>query len=898
MDTPLRNPFIKGQSKAKSAGVHIPAIGEWPPDPSQLKEDTERTPDGGPVIVPERKLVFSHPNIDTARSKARARTVHRDEEPYIARNEYGRVHFQTSKAILTDNTPFTMEDGKVILTYEDQNEHGVVSGGSGSGKTLSLLNQGFEGYFKYSHIPDGPDRDRLKTAGLIIEAKGDFLDKVWHCAQRYGRMDDLKIFGPTHPEVINLFGDPTENALQRSNKLLAMAKAFSGGKKMAAQDADFWDSAARKLFMHVCLLHEKVKLYHDSLVDEEERKKFEIPPFTFQYLNLMLMDKGKPLNDEVLQAYAEHAREAWKNAKAVFERTRNALQRMILVLSGLDHHLKNLLDEHTALQEQIDEIAGLREALARERELAEAPDASSHAGSDPAGQTPSKSATDFDRESDALDTREAPLRIRQLEYQKAIRMARYRILGKLATPVEEEVEADSSSDDSSSDDRDPLPRPPAGVTNPMAGISDHDNLRRTCENADAAIASFLNEVGESQEQLWEETATLAQKPGIWVARSNMISVFQWLDERLGLSLTEPALDLSRHQREMSAAAAAIKKLSECKIEPEIGALKKLLEKYEMIAERHHIELHGKEVPFNRLEDSIIAYFIGEYLNIANDKTSGSVAMVASTMIAMLIYPPFDRMFGPAGTINFATLIDEGQILYLDMPTSMSTIAQEVASVAIKIDFFRNLLLRRRLTARDAYGRELERLVNQDRFIFYFSDEFGSVATTGNDTGEADIMDKVREFNCGFLLGFQSFAVLQKKLIQPEIDAIMTNVRSMICLANTDTATNEFCSRRFSEIIRANATLNRGALHSALNTTTPGDRDYTTHFTIAPRVEPSRFQTLDKGEAYVVLPQRYGIQRFLRATFKPFPILPPGHIVKGKRLSTSCPFPRKLQKVPL
>ena len=879
---------------SKHAGEHIPAIGEWPQEP-RPEEQSQLAPDGGAVIVPERKLVFSHPKIDPAKSKARRRTVHRDEEPFIARSDYGRVHFPTNKAILADGSPYTMEEGRVILTYQDQNEHGAVSGGSGSGKTLSLLNPGFEGYFKYSHIPDGPDRDRLKTAGLIVEAKGDFLEKVWYCAQRFGRMDDLKIFGPTHPEVINLFGDPTENALQRSNKLLAMAKAFSGGKKVAAQDADFWDSAARKLFMHVCLLHEKVQTYYDSLTDEEEKKKWEIPTFTFQYLNLILMDKGKPLNDDLLQAYAEHAREAWKNARSVFERTRSALQRMTLVLSGLDHHLKDLLDEHTALQDQIDEVGALRTALATEQQQAEAAGVQSEAGrSGPEGQRTGKTLSDFERELEALDAREAPLRIRQLEYQKAIRMVRYRILGKVATQTEDE-EDDSSSEDSSSDK---LPRPPAGVTNPMAGISDHDNFRRTCENADAAIATFLNEVGESQEQLWEETATLAQKPGLWIARSNMISMFHWLDEHLGLALTEPALDLSRHQREMSSAAASIKKLSERKITPEIGALKKLLEKYEMIAERRHVELHGKEVPFNRLEDSIIAYFLGEYLNIANDKTSGSVAMVASTMIAMLIYPPFDRMFGPAATINFATLIDEGQILYLDMPTSMSTIAQEVASVAIKIDFFRNILLRRRLTARDPYGKELGRLVNQDRFIFYFSDEFGSVATTGNDTGEADIMDKVREFNCGFLLGFQSFAVLKKKLAETEIDAIMTNVRSMFCLANADSGTNEYSSKRFSEIMKANATLNRGALHSALNATTPGDRDYQTHFNKAPRVEPSKFQNLLKGEAYVVLPQRYGLQRFLRASFKPFPILPPGHMVRGKRVSTNCPFPGELEKIPV
>jgi hypothetical protein len=889
----LRKRFNRRRAKVRTEPVQIPAIGEWPQAVPEVQP--EPTEDGSQVPAPERKLIFTHPHIDETRSRKLGRTVHKDEEPYIARKNYGRVHLRASKAILTDGTPFTLEEGKIILTYDDQTEHVTVSGGSGSGKTLSVLNQGFEGYFKGCHLPDGPERERLKTAGLIIEAKGDFLSKVWSCAQRYGRMDDLKIFGPAHPEVINLFGDPTENALQRANKLLAMAKAFGGGKKAAAQDSDFWDSAARKLFMHVCLLHENVKLYHDSLEGEEERKQFEIPSFTFQYLNLMLMDKGRPLNDEALQAYAEHAREAWKNARTVFERTRNALQRMTLVLSRLDHHLNNLLDEHNGLQAQIDEIAAQRAALyAQEHAAARADeDQIGYAQTGSLSENATGTSAELRKGLDALEAREAPLRIRLLEYQKAIRMVRFRILGKIAAATEDE-EDDSSADNPSDEDE----APPSPLVHPMAGISDHDNFRRICENADAAIAAFLNEVGESQDQLWEETATLAQKPGLCITRSNMTATFQWLDEQLGLSLTEPALDLSRHQREMYSAAAAIKKLSEHKIAPEIGALKKLLGKYEIIAARRHVALHGKDPPFNRLEDSLIAYFIGEYLNVANDKTSGSVAMVASTMIAMLIYPPFDRMFGSAGTVNFATLIDEGQILYLDMPTSMSAIAQEVASVAIKIDFFRNILLRQRLMARDGFGRELDRLVNQERFIFYFSDEFGSVATTGNDTGEADVMDKVREFKCGFLLGFQSFAILKKKLSEPEIDAIMTNVRTVACLANNDIQTNEYCSKRFSDVVKANGTLNRGALHSALNSTTPGDRDYTTHFTRGARVEPSKLQTLGKGEAYVVLPSRCANQRFLRVNFKPFPILPPGHIVKGKRISTNCPFPGKLKKINL
>jgi hypothetical protein len=45
-----------------------------------------------------------------------------------------------------------------------------------------------------------------------------------------------------------------------------------------------------------------------------------------------------------------------------------------------------------------------------------------------------------------------------------------------------------------------------------------------------------------------------------------------------------------------------------------------------------------------------------------------------------------------------------------------------------MDFFRNIFLRRRLHARDKRTDPvLDRLVNQNRFVFYFSDEFGSVA---------------------------------------------------------------------------------------------------------------------------------------------------------------------------
>ena len=113
-------------------------------------------------------------------------------------------------------------------------------------------------------------------------------------------------------------------------------------------------------------------------------------------------------------------------------------------------------------------------------------------------------------------------------------------------------------------------------------------------------------------------------------------------------------------------------------------------------------------------------------------------------------------------------------MYLDMPTALHGAAATVASLVMKIDFFRCMLSRRRLCKRPPGEKMGKELVNQDRPMVYFVDEFASIVTTGDDTGEAGFLDKVREFGCACILGTQSIPMLLKKISENEVDAIMTN----------------------------------------------------------------------------------------------------------------------------
>jgi type IV secretory pathway TraG/TraD family ATPase VirD4 len=301
-------------------------------------------------------------------------------------------------------------------------------------------------------------------------------------------------------------------------------------------------------------------------------------------------------------------------------------------------------------------------------------------------------------------------------------------------------------------------------------------------------------------------------------------------------------------------------------QPQVGALQTLLVQYESY-------LKAKGV--RQEDDPVWAYFRGEYLAVANEKTAGSVAMVASNLTGLFVHPPFSDIFCADGNFNFNSVIDEGLIVYLDMPTAYYGPAATIAMLCLKIDFFRCMLSRPRLFQRDASGAYTDTLVNQVRPVIYFCDEFGSVITTGEETGEAGYLDKVREFRGSCLLGTQSISRLLTKVPETEIDSILTNTAIKIFLGNDDLKTNDYASKILGDRIRVNANLNQGAMEGFLSDKgKTGSRDFTTTSQKEAKFSGADFGRLQKGHAIVSLNKRFGKRRVQRLNFKGKPLAPP------------------------
>src|SRR5205823_2229074 len=86
------------------------------------------------------------------------------------------------------------------------------------------------------------------------------------------------------------------------------------------------------------------------------------------------------------------------------------------------------------------------------------------------------------------------------------------------------------------------------------------------------------------------------------------------------------------------------------VQPAHGALRKMLMQYEEL-------LHEREQELQL--DALWAYFNQEYLNVANDKTTGSVAMVASNLVQLFVHGVFKEIFQSNATFHFSQVIDEG-----------------------------------------------------------------------------------------------------------------------------------------------------------------------------------------------------------------------------------------------
>jgi hypothetical protein len=303
---------------------------------------------------------------------------------------------------------------------------------------------------------------------------------------------------------------------------------------------------------------------------------------------------------------------------------------------------------------------------------------------------------------------------------------------------------------------------------------------------------------------------------------------------------------------------------------ETGMLKRLLQVYE-----DHLRSRGQDPR----QDVIYSYFFDEHLNPANERTSGSVSMTASNVVGLFLHPPFCHIFSPRATFDFKEVIDRGKIVVLDMPTGTYGASALVAAIALKVDFFRIMLSRKRLQVevKDSDGLPTGqfREMNQERPMFYLVDEFASIATTGDFTGEAGFMDKAREFKCACVLGLLSESKALGRLPEHEIGALIGISGTKIFLRNTDVKTTELASKLFGQKDRVVANINRNPLEKAFDMNRAiGADGHTFSMARTARFEPGDFTVLKDGEAIIRLNPRFGKNAIKRVQFKGHPIEPP------------------------
>lgn len=391
--------------------------------------------------------------------------------------------------------------------------------------------------------------------------------------------------------------------------------------------------------------------------------------------------------------------------------------------------------------------------------------------------------------------------------------------------------------------------------------------RERIEELSDRESSFLNDLIEIKDQILEMQLECSEGYDNERGRSileqieasrnswdELLSVLPW-DQSRGLR-EQKSLLLSQGEESQIQWRGLARAFSEIKKK---GPLGDLLDQYCEILEKEGISFE---------EDWVYSYFKNEYLNPVNEKTSASIAMVVSNALMPFVTAPLDQMFSSESTFDFQKVIDRGQLVVLDMPSAEYGVVQLLVSLVLKNDFFRTVLNRPRL-----WNREENRRVNQERHLIYLCDEFGSIATTGDQTGEASFLDKVREYRCSCILAMQGLPSLLRKFSVQEVDALLQNCGIKVFLRNDDPSTNEYASRALGSEIKVRLNQNTGATEHWMDPNKKwGSRAYSTSYERASRFSSDQFVSFRVGEGVLRLPARFGDQMVRKVHFDFNPIL--------------------------
>lgn len=215
----------------------------------------------------------------------------------------------------------------------------------------------------------------------------------------------------------------------------------------------------------------------------------------------------------------------------------------------------------------------------------------------------------------------------------------------------------------------------------------------------------------------------------------------------------------------------------------------LVEIYEAAMSDDRVEEWGRMVSDEVYESSVevartFGFFKEVWFRMPTD-ARGTVRSFVSNMLGTFLAPPYDTLFAGRSTARIGDIIDNGGILYVNMPIADKEVMARVVSTFIKLEYYREVLKRR----------------DKKRPSFFLCDEFQSFFTTGQNRGDADAFERTRQSNHANIVAFQNLNALFKQTDRREpVLNMLGNCATKIFLRNTEQETNEFASELFGEHI--------------------------------------------------------------------------------------------------
>lgn len=169
----------------------------------------------------------------------------------------------------------------------------------------------------------------------------------------------------------------------------------------------------------------------------------------------------------------------------------------------------------------------------------------------------------------------------------------------------------------------------------------------------------------------------------------------------------------------------------------------------------------------------IAFFENTYREM-NPKQRDGVTSSVLELVGELLSEPYASMMSGRSTYSVGEMLDQGKLLYIDCPTWKR---ERMSIVLITL-------------VRFAYMRAVLGRLNKPRPSAMILDEYGSLATFGEQRSDASFISLSRQSRHANYLAVQNFAGLFRRTEnKAEVETLLGNIACKVALRNTHAETN-------------------------------------------------------------------------------------------------------------